>query len=216
MTSIDYSITCCRKYVNHISIEIDDNLEWAYIESNVTHPDLNIVKNQIAKAKAMLNAAGVKSFELTSIKAIPELRRVAVEEFSSLPQQQTQYISPAFSGNETPEIVLSNTPVSIHSAESKEKPTVSPIREETKVKRKSKPTKPLPASLTSDTKKILEIMKKSGRDKCPKFAEESNRRTCMNYIKNNLNNKNITVIEHIYKEVVEFLESEPDFAKPEE
>lgn len=69
----------------------------------------------------------------------------------------------------------------------------------------------IPALITGDTKKMLEIMKKSGRDKWPNFLDETKRRSCLNYIKNNLNNKNTTVIEHIYKEISEFLEKNPEF-----
>jgi hypothetical protein len=69
----------------------------------------------------------------------------------------------------------------------------------------------LPSDGTKDAKKVLEIMQKVGNDKWPNFMKETHKRSCINYIRNNLNNKNITVADHIYKEIVDVLNANPEF-----
>lgn len=205
MTSLEYSVTCNKKYVNHVSVQIDDELKWMNVESFINQLDSAIIKNHVAKVRTMLASIGIKQIILPVIKANSEISKIIAEEFS-IPYSSI------------PEKLLMSALIPPYSFESKtDKKNESVVQEEKKTKvRKPKKSVPIPESLTSDTKRLLDIMERSGPDKWPKFGQDSHKRTCIKYIKSNFNNKTITVVEHIYKEVTEFLEANPDFAKREE
>lgn len=225
MTSLEYTVTCSRKYVNHVSVQIDDDLKWVNVESFINQLDSAIVKNHVAKVRTMLASIGIKQITMPVIKADSDLSRVIVSEFHSILKEQpassyydSEVYQPMLAESKNarmqPQPVDDETPDSaLHLLFDNQE--ASARSGEKKVKHKSKKNVSSSASLTSDTKKMLDIMERSGRDKWPKFGEESSRRNCINYIKNNLRGKNTTFAEHIYKEITDFLRDNPGFANPD-
>lgn len=223
--TIRISLVKNNKYSNHMSIRIDDKLNWIDVELYIASDNklviFDAIKNYMIKIKLIMKALNFDDPAIYVKNMTEDIETFTIREynFSGMAVSELRLPDIRTKAQTSPSAIDLKDPVS-----NQQVPRIPPpikiiddahLFEKKQKKKKSVDVVINPEEITRDTKKVLEIMKKVGSDKWPKFLEEtdSSKRTCIKYIKNNLNNKNTTVVEHIYNEIVSYLKLNPNFGK---